>query len=129
MEIFKIIFYIKLKLFYSYSNSFSSCTIWIWFNKSGIIIFSVTPVMSEKNGKSNNRAFGTQDSKERKAAYLRNYYKISERPASTFRTDKRVEALFLFLFAYILMLLSSVFLYIQSSQRRIWVLRIVCQIH
>ena len=129
MEIFKIIFYIKLKLFYSYSNSFGLCTIWIWFNKSGVIIFSVTPVTSEKNGKSNNRPFGTQDSKERKAAYLRNYSKISERPASTFRTDKRVEALFLSLFACILMLLSSVFLYIQSSQRRIWVLRIVCQIH
>ena len=129
MEIFKIIFYIKLKLFYSYSNSFGLCTIWIWFNKSGVIIFSVTPVTSEKNGKSNNRPFGTQDSKERKAAYLRNYSKISERPASTFRTDKRVEALFLSLFAYISMLLSSVFLYIQSSQRRIWVLRIVCQIH
>ena len=46
--VYEIAFYIKLKLFYFYVTRICSYTIGIWFDKSGVIIFKVTPVTLDK---------------------------------------------------------------------------------
>ena len=62
---------LKLNLFFSNRNRFRSYTTWILYNKRRVIIFSVTPVTSEKKGFSqfNNCIFATQNSK---GEYLQN---------------------------------------------------------